>query len=252
MNIDNAKNILQCFCSFSLSTAEGVLQKFASLPNAIVHLDGDMNNFVYIPGTREDRVLLVAHADTVWDTFYCKEKHEQTLVENNGVFSGVNPTCGIGADDRAGCAILYCLKDSGHSLLIVDGEEGRQIGSNYIKNAYPEIFNELNQHSYVIQFDRRETDNYKVYNLPVSRKFIEFIEKSTGYKDAGKIASTDIVALCRDICGVNLSIGYYNEHTPDEKLVFDEWYKTLNLTEKILSKQQERYLLMRDSDNDDR
>ena len=34
---------------------------------------------------------------------------------------------GIGADDRAGCAILWLLKDSGHSLLVTNGEE---IGCN--------------------------------------------------------------------------------------------------------------------------
>ena len=243
MNITIAKQILEKFCSFSINSTEDIFQEFANLPRAIVHFDGDKKNFVYIPGTRDDRVLLVAHVDTVWDTFYGKGPFNQTLAEQDGIYSGVNPNCGIGADDRAGCAILYCLKESGHSLLVVDGEEHGQIGSNHIKNAYPEIYNEINKHSYVIQFDRRNSDDYKVYNLPVSNKFIKFIEKATGYNDAGKNARTDIVVLCRDICGVNLSIGYYNEHTADEELIFSEWFKTLELTESILMKKQNRYTL---------
>ena len=243
MNVTSAKQILHRFCSFPVSSTEDILQEFANVPGAIVHFDGQKKNFVYIPGTRRDRVLLVAHVDTVWDAFYGKGTFEQTLAEQDGMYSGVNPDCGIGADDRAGCAILYCLKESGHSLLIVDGEEHGQIGSNHIKNAYPEIFNELNRHSYVIQFDRRGSDNYKVYNLPVSKKFIRFIEKSTGFKDAGKNARTDIVVLCRDICGVNLSIGYYDEHSSDEKLVFSEWFKTLELSERMLRKEQTGYPL---------
>lgn len=247
MNTEQAKKILEHFCSFPLHTAEGVLKEFAALPGAVAHFDGDKFNFVYVPGTREDRVLLVAHADTVWDSFYysCDNSnlYKQKPVEQDGVYMGESILCGIGADDRAGCAILYCLKDLGHSLLITDGEECGQIASHYIENRYPELFDEINRHAYILQFDRRGTDNYKVYNLPVSEAFLQFVERSTGFYNAGTTSRTDIVALCRDVCGVNLSIGYYNEHSANECLVFAEWLKTLNIAEKLLAEKQTRYPL---------
>jgi len=79
--------------------------------------------------------------------------------------------------------------------------------------------------------------------LPVSREFIEFIESTTGYSDAGKSARTDIVTLCRDVCGVNLSIGYRNEHSSFETLDFEEWFATLTLVEGFLAAKQKSYPL---------
>lgn len=236
-----SKKILEEFLSFPLSSGTEVLNKFAVLDGAISSFNGDKRSFVYVPGTRSDRVLLVAHVDTVWDNYYVGMICEQEIKEENGVYSGINHKFGIGADDRAGCAMLWLLKESGHSLLVVDGEEHGQIGSHHLRMNYPELFDEINNHSYIIQFDRREADNYKVYNLPVSDSFIEFIEESTGYHDAGRNARTDIVVLCRDVCGVNLGIGYHNEHKENETLVFDEWFKTLELAEKMLSDKQNKY-----------
>ena len=243
MDRSTAKSVLEEFCSYPIGSVEAIFHRFCELPDAICHFDGDKRNFVYVPGKREDRVLLVAHADTVWDELYARGSYKQELKEHYGVYSGKNKQCGIGADDRAGCAILWLLRNSGHSLLIVDGEEYGQIGSYHIMDSYPEIFDELNAHSYMVQFDRRENRNYKVYDLPVSDEFIDFIEDTTGYYDAGRRSSTDIVVLCRGICGVNLSIGYYDEHTSRERLVFDEWYSTLELAESFLEKEQKRYPL---------
>lgn len=241
---DNYREILERFCSFPLDSSREVLGEFAKLPGAISHFDGGKRNFVYVPGTREDRVVLVAHADTVWDREYgFAGDCTQSLNFENGVYSGINPACGIGADDRAGCAILWLLKDSGHSLLVVDGEERGQIGSHHIESAYPEIFRELNEHAYMIQFDRRGSSDYKFYALPVSRAFERFVQEKTGYSDAGRTARTDIVVLCRRICGVNLSIGYVSEHKPTESLVLSHWQRTLHLAEKMLAEPQSAFPL---------
>ena len=239
-----AKKVLEEFLSFPIESSKEVLEKFASLPNAIYHYDKEKRNFVYVPGTRKDRVVLASHADTVWDNLYQNYgKIGQTLKCENGVYSGTNNNFGIGADDRGGCAILWMLKDTGHSLLILDGEEYGQIGACHIEEKYPEIFKEINEHSYIIQFDRRNSKDYKCYNLPVTNEFIEFIEKETKYTDAGRSACTDIVALCDKICGVNLSVGYYYEHTTNEHLVFDEWYHTLEVAYNMTEKEQKKYPL---------
>ena len=238
------RTVLEKFLSYPLTSTNNLLDEFIKLPNAIYKLDGGKKNFVYIPGTRKDRVVLVAHADTVWDSYYYEDELcENILSYKKGKYFNLSKKYGLGADDRAGCAILWILKDMGHSLLILDGEEHGQIGANHLKKEYPDIFNEINNHNHIIQFDRRGNKDYKTYDIPVSNEYIKFIKKNTKYRCPGNNSRTDIVVLCEKVCGVNLSVGYYNEHYSSEYLVFKDWYKTLKLSYKMLSKQQDKFII---------
>lgn len=248
-------NLLMQFLSIRPDDSKAVLSMFAELHGAISHFDGGKKNFVYIPGTREDRVVLIAHVDTVWDKEYwgsyleeidenelIKKEHKPVLsdgIVRQGGWTG----WGLGADDRAGCAMLWLLRESGHSLLITDGEEHGQVGAHHLMDCYPELGEELNSHNYMIQLDRRNNQEYKTYRLPVSREFHEYIELNTGYIDVGYKARTDIVALCTRICGVNLSIGYCNEHHGDEYLHVEGWLNTYQIVKSMLEKEQPKFLL---------
>lgn len=238
------RTILEHFLRMPLNDAESVLYEFRQLPGAVYYPTTSKDcpdSFVYIPGARKDRVLLVAHADTFFDSYTGDNVVE---LEEGTYFSG-NKDTGIGADDRAGCAILWLLRETGHSLLVTNSEEWGSISANRIAARIPALYDELNGHCYMIEFDRRHSDNYKTYNIPVSKNFTDFIEASTGYHDAGKASSTDIVHLCGKICGVNLSVGYYYEHTPDECLVFGEWMNTLEIARRMLEGEQERFPLLK-------
>ena len=242
----NEKEVLEKFLSVSTKSSDGIFEIFGSLPNAQVYQGKHkQQRFVYIPGSRDDKVLLVAHADTVWDNSYMPEllPTPQTLGYKNGKYFNTNQKslCGIGADDRAGCAILYLLRNSGHSILILDGEEHGQIGANYLKNEHPEIFEEVNKHCYALQFDRKNSSDYKFYNINITSDFKQFIENSYKYNFAGTSSKTDIAVLCKDMCGVNLSVGYYGAHTEQERIYFDQWLKTYLKTEKLLEKKQNYY-----------
>lgn len=242
--IDTPQKVLEKFLSFPIASSEEIFKLFSMESGTVVHREDDKRGFAYFKGSRADKVLLVAHADTVWDKRYMPDKdYWQSVRFTNGFYEGENPECGIGADDRAGCAMLYLLLSSGHSVLILDGEEHGQVGAHYLKDSYPDIFAELNEHQYIIQLDRRNAREYKCYNIPVSKEFREFIEKEFSYEDAGIKARTDIVVLCDKICGVNLSVGYYNEHTPQEKLCYEEWLHTYEVLATMLTKKQKRYLL---------
>ena len=188
--------------------------------------------FLYIPGTREDRVLLVAHADTVYDDI---PGYQASIKYSEGVYSSNLQNAGIGADDRAGCALLWELSDLGHSLLITSGEEKGCIASRAIAELYPGLMDELNGHQFMMQFDRRHARDYKCYDIGTDA-FRAYIEANTGYTEPDRKASTDIRVLARDICGVNLSVGYYNEHTPQETLVFSEWFHTLETVRRWLAR----------------
>ena len=233
--------VLHKFLNFPINSSFEILEYFSKFENAISCINKErQDNFVYIPGTRQDRVLLLAHCDTVWD----KDKNaKQNVIRKENYYVGENLHFGIGADDRAGCAILDLLKDSGHSLLILDGEEISSKGAKNIVYNFPKLLKELNNHSYMIEIDRRNGDDYKCYDIPVTKEFTDFIEFETNYNNAGTMASTDICHLCKKICGVNLSVGYYHEHTNNEKLDILQWDNTLNLLKNMLKKPQKQYLL---------
>lgn len=241
----NEQLVLEKFLSMSVKSTDEVFDVFASLPGAKQYGTEPLKRFIYIPGTRDDRVLLVAHADTVWDKHWQPQQNDepQKLRYKYGVYSNENKNaeCGIGADDRAGCAILYLLKNSGHSLLILDGEEHGQLGANYLKSEHPEIFQEINNHQYALEFDRCNAKDFKCYNIPVTNDFRYFVRRNLGFNDAGTKSKTDIVDLCQNICGANLSVGYYNEHSTNEILAYKEWLAAYKKISKLLKEKQNKF-----------
>ena len=250
----NEMTVLMQFLSCSLEDSLPVLRPFAELEGAKAVFDGGKKNFVYVPGKRNDRVVLVAHTDTVWDRYYTQEEeidlesdqpkeHRPVLMPDGTIRQGGWRGWGLGADDRAGCAMLWLLRNSGHSLLLTDGEEHGQIGAHHLMTEYPEIAGELNDHRYMIQLDRRNETDYKTYALPVSRKFLKHIEKKTAFRNAGKNSRTDIVALCTRICGINLSVGYFDEHCPTEYLHYNGWLNTCQAVQRMLENEQPLFLM---------
>ena len=208
--------------------AEAVLDRFAVLPDAAAGKNGRKEGFVYIPGTRENAVLLIAHADTVGEEDLGVELAEDEHIIRNR--RGI-----LGADDRAGCAMLFLLRNTGHGLLITDGEEYGSVGSRFLKEAFPNRFDEINRsYQFMIQIDRCGCGDFKCYRAGTP-EFRRYIREKTHFAEPDRLRSTDIVHLCRDICGVNLSCGYYREHTAAEYLVKAEWRNTLELLRNWLS-----------------
>lgn len=232
----NDIEILMEFLEIPLESANAVFDKFASMPGAIRRGEG-LEQFLFIKGTRHNKVVLVAHADTYWDNYYGGHKYEQKIIlKSNGIIRNKNG--GLGADDRAGCAMIWLLREMGHSILITNGEEHGRKGSNWLMNWNHDIANEINlNHQFLIQLDRRNGTDFKCYSVGTDI-FRTYVSQKTGYSEPDRLSYTDIVTLCRDICGVNLSIGYYNEHRADEYLVIDEWVNTLNICRKWLSESE--------------
>lgn len=227
---ENYLNTLRFFLSMPLN-ATPVLEHFAAMPNAQPHnLDAParQERFVYIPATRQKPVLLVAHADTYTETGCLPE-----LLEKGDTISNADPDEILGADDRAGCAIVAQLGEmQGHGILITDGEEEGQIGAKALMNRCPDIADELQKrYQFMVEFDRRESRNFKCYDVGTD-EFRDYVSRKTGFKDAGRRSYTDICVLARaphSICGVNLATGYYGEHYPGEYLMKSDWLETLKL-----------------------
>ncbi len=231
-------DVLVDFINIPINSDEQVFEKF-NLPNAIMRKGKrKFEQFVYIRGSRQNKVLLVAHADTVWDKKWEKYSNARSEYEIDGnVIKSVSHHFGIGADDRAGCAMLWLLKDMGHSLLITTGEEKGQLGSHWIMEA-PEnndIRDEIqNNHQFVVQLDRQNGNEFKCYTVGTD-DFRNYVSEKTGYTEPDRDRRTDIVVLCDKITGVNLSIGYYNEHHPNEYINIKEWHNTYQMLKNWIS-----------------
>jgi hypothetical protein len=249
MKTNNMEEILREFLEFPLWYSDGIFNKFRWLQetegrSVVFHenKDNPKERFLYIEGSRANKVVLVAHADTVWDKCYNNLELEQVIVRDGDYFRGSNPECGIGADDRAGCAMLWLLRNSGHSILITDGEDKKcftnepgLLGSRWLMTNFKDIAGQLNAHQFMIQLDKRDSTDFKCYDVGTA-EFEAYIHNHTGYNPKEGAARTDIVELCEDICGVNFSIGYCDEHKPGERINIREWLHTFEMLKALLSK----------------
>lgn len=203
-----------------LRVVNGVLSDFG-YTNLVYNED-----YLYAPG--EIPVLLVAHADTV---------HLAAPAENNIYYDsrrGVlwSPV-GLGADDRAGIAGILELLRRGHRphVLITTGEESGVVGAA----AFVEDFKGAAVNvRYVIELDRKGKDDAVFYECK-NQDFESYVESFGFVKATGVFSDINVICPARDIAGVNLSCGYYNQHTAAEHLVLGELEATVERVSKMLS-----------------
>ena len=236
-------HILSEFLNMPLDCGDAIFERFAALPGAIVGKGPQsLQRYVYLPGTRKDRVVLVAHIDTVWDKAYKQPfSGERAVILEDGIFRSATPDCGIGADCRAGCAMLWQLCSCGHSILVVDGEEHGKHGAKYLRTSNKKLFRELNRHCYMIEFDWKGTNCSLFNQVDNTRTFKNYIENDLGFADSKASGGCDLQILCRHICGVNLGVGYHGWHTAKETLVVAEWENTLRKVGAFLEQHQRRF-----------
>lgn len=178
----------------------------------------------YICVRGEIPIALVAHMDTVFDKpvkdmFYDTKK--------NVIWSPQ----GLGADDRAGIYAIIRIVNSGlkpHVILTTDEESGCIGAGELAKIECP--FEDL---KYMIELDRRGTNDCVFYDCD-NTKFVEYVE-SFGFTEAFGTYS-DICELCPDwgVAGVNLSIGYVDEHSHQELLYVSPMLATIEKVKKML------------------
>lgn len=235
------RNILERFFNIPVTDGSEIFRIFAQLPGAVFHQGNKpLERFVFVPGTRKDAVVLVAHADTVWDNTYGKPA-QSSVVFKDGVFHSIVPDCGIGADDRAGCAMLWALRDSGHSLLIVDGEERGKFGARFLRKKHKKLFRKLNRHRFIMELDWAGTNGCLFNQVDNSQAFKDYITSVFGFQDDHQSGGCDLQILCRNICGVNIGVGYHGYHRACETLVLEEWENTLQKLSVFLEKDHPKF-----------
>lgn len=191
---------------------------------SIVEGDG----FLY--GIGDIPIMLVAHMDTVHLTipehiFYDEEQQIMWSPE------------GIGGDDRCGVYIITRILHEGYQpyVLFLEDEEIGCIGASKCVKVLkaPDV-------RYIVEIDRRGSDDCVFYDCD-NPKFTEYVE-SFGFEEA--IGSySDICELSDEwgIASVNVSAGYYNEHTEKEFISLSDMEKTFGRIIDMLEDDKKEY-----------
>lgn len=187
------------------------------------------DGFLYAKG--EVPVLLIAHMDTVHKilpTFF-------SLACSNGKTVLSSPF-GIGGDDRCGVyMILEIIRELKCSVLFCEDEEKGCVGArkfadtDYVKNL------DVN---YIIEFDRRGKNDAVFYRCG-NEEFEAFVTAEFFETDFGSCSDISHVAPAAGIAAVNLSCGYYNEHTKGEYVVFEEMETVIEEAKKLIQTEVE-------------
>ena len=196
-NIYNTARNITCV-TFSCDTTWKSLQK--KYNDVIVEEDND-----YIIAVGDIPIALVAHMDTVFQTPPTNIYYDP---EAEIVWS---PTGGIG-DDRVGIFLIMKLLQQTKLrpyIFLMNDEEFGGLGAQSLIQNYPLCNWNIN---FFIELDRHGKDDAVFYTCD-NKEFTDFI-CSYGFKEQiGLFSDISIICPAWGIAGVNLSVGYENEHT---------------------------------------
>lgn len=175
-------------------------------------------------------IVLVAHMDTVFhdpptEIFYDREE--------NVIWSPQ----GLGADDRAGVFAILQIISSGYRphVVFTTNEEWGGIGASALAEE-PCPFDKV---LYVIELDRAHKNDCVFYECD-NIEFSNYIESFGFEYNIGSYS--DICELCPawERAGVNLSIGYRDEHQTVEVLFVSHMLSTIKKVKKMLDNPPEK------------
>jgi hypothetical protein len=178
----------------------------------------------YICAVGEIDIALMAHLDTVFqapkEIFFDLEKMVFWSPE------------GLGADDRAGVyAIISLIMETNlrpHIIFTTDEEIGG-VGAKAlakIENPFPSL-------KYIIELDRQGKNDCVFYGCG-NKEFQDYVVKFGFHKELGTFSDITFVCPAWNVAGVNLSIGYENEHSRSEILRFKNLQLTMLKVKKML------------------
>lgn len=183
----------------------------------------------YLIASGDIPVALVSHMDTVFqfpvqDLYYDKDK---------GVIWSPQ---GLGSDDRAGIFAIIKIIQAGlrPSIILTTGEEIGGVGAGAICEDFPVC--PIDNLKYLIELDRRGKDDCVFYDC-FCPSFCDYVE-SFGFKQQiGTFSDISFLMPVWDIVGVNLSIGYENEHSYTEILFVEHMLNTIKKVIKMLKEE---------------
>lgn len=182
------------------------------------------DGFVYAKG--EIPIMLVAHLDTVHkeipkEIYYDKEQDVMWSPQ------------GIGGDDRCGVySLLKILETHKPYVLFLEDEEIGCVGASKVIDVIvqPDV-------KYIVELDRRGKNDCVFYECG-NKDFQEYVEKFGFELEYGSFTDICVLSDYWEIASVNLSIGYYKEHTTNETIKLEQMKDTIEKVKKMLDDEE--------------
>lgn len=189
----------------------------------------------YIIAEGDIPVVLVAHLDIVYlnpptQIYYDNKKQVMWAPQ------------GLGADDRAGVFAIISIIQSGlkpHIIFTTDEESGGLGASALVKDFLDCPFKNVN---FLIELDRAHEKDCVFYSCE-NRDFEDYIIDFDFEYAIGTFTDISIISPRWGIAAVNLSVGYYQEHSSGEHLVIPYLLETIEKVKKILQNQKEHNIM---------
>lgn len=178
----------------------------------------------YLVAIGDIPIALVAHMDTVFKDPVSNLYYDQ----RKGVLWSPE---GLGADDRAGVfAILKIIQDGYRpSVIFTTDEEQGGLGANALAMRGCPIPNL----KYMIELDRHGTNDCVFYDC-YCPEFVQYVESFGFCEHFGSFSDISFLMGDWNTVGVNLSIGYEDEHSYIETLHVGPMFDTIRKVKKML------------------
>lgn len=200
-----------------------VAEKLQDYYPSVVYEDG----FIYAKGSD---VLLTAHLDTVHERIPWKINVERVSGKTK-----LSSPQGIGGDDRCGVYMILNILETTQlrpTILFCEDEEIGGVGSS--KFCRSEHVNDLKKCKFFIELDRANANDAVFYRCG-NTQFQMFVTETTGFKEAfGSFSDISHLSPATDVASVNLSCGYYQQHTLKEYVLFEEMLASIEATKKLI------------------
>lgn len=186
------------------------------------HYKNIINTPDYILARGDIPVALVAHMDTVF-----KIPPEKIYYDRQeGVLWSPD---GLGADDRAGVFLILKIlqrvkKDKKPTIIFTTDEECGCLGSSRLIEDMPQSQQDL---KYIIQLDRHGQEDCVFYD-DINEEFEKYVNQFGFETNWGTLSDISVICPAWGISGVNLSVGYEDEHQEIETLHVQYLYETFD------------------------
>lgn len=217
-----------------------IINECYRIPGLEFELDNYSNLLITKNITNPDYyACVVAHTDCV-----IPHSNKSVKIKDNkitGRHSVTNKQIGLGMDDTVGiCCALQLLKKHNNLKVCFTTEEEIGFNGAYEASENIDFFHDV---SYFIQADRHGASDLITYTNCIYSASELWLEEATpimakyGYSEAHGLG-TDIGVLAQalELSGVNISCGYYNEHTDKEYGVISEIENCLNFMDELLDR----------------
>ena len=216
-----------------------ILNYCYKIPKLTFHLDHYNNLFITKNTTNPIQyACVVAHMDTVHEFRFTRE----LIMSNNTIrarYSNSKIPCGLNADDCNGILVALQLLETLPDLKVcftveeeIGGEGAEQASLN------TEFFSDV---QFLIQADRRGSRDFIIHTNGITTASDDFVDDvlelliKYDYELAmGTFTDVGILTENLEISGVNVSCGYYNEHTTRECCRVKELENCLNFIHDVI------------------